>query len=79
MHRCLVSLFLCITVDLLVNLSPANHSAITSDSAENQRERIALIPIVKGNLENSLFLIYAGDGTGRLFVVEHSGRIRILG
>lgn len=78
MYRRPSSLFLCITVGLLVHLDTANHSAAGSDSAEIQRERIALVPVVKGNLENPLFLTHAGDGTGRLFVVEQPGRIRIL-
>jgi glucose/arabinose dehydrogenase len=55
-----------------------NHSAASPDSTEIQRGMITLIPIVKENLEHPLFLTHAGDGTARLFVIEQSGRIRIL-
>ena len=78
MHRRPPSLFLCITVGVLAHLAPAHHSAAGPDSADLRRETITLIPIVKGNLENPLFLTHAGDGTARLFVVEQPGRIRIL-
>jgi glucose/arabinose dehydrogenase len=78
MHRRPFSLFLCITVGLLIHPATPNHSAAGPDPADIQRGMIALIPIVKGNLENPLFLTHAGDGTARLFVVEQPGRIRIL-
>ena len=78
MHRRPASLFLCITVGLMVHLATTYHSAASPDSAKIQRERIALVPIVKGNLEHPLFLTHAGDGTARLFIVEQPGRIRIL-
>jgi len=72
------SFFLCITVGGLIHLATPNHSAAGPGSADLRGETITLIPLVKGNLENPLFLTHAGDGTARLFVVEQPGRIRIL-
>ncbi|HZG68144.1 MAG TPA: PQQ-dependent sugar dehydrogenase, partial [Herpetosiphonaceae bacterium] len=41
------------------------------------RFTLELIPVV-GGLESPLHMTHAGDGTGRLFVVEKGGRIRII-
>lgn len=38
---------------------------------------IALVPVVTSDLRHPLFLTHAGDGSGRLFVVEQPGRVRI--
>ena len=78
MHRCQSALFLCLAVGLLIHLVMPDHSDASAESPEIQRGTIGLIPIVKGNLENPVFLTHAGDGTARLFVVEQPGRIRIL-
>src|SRR5204862_7734197 len=40
--------------------------------------QIALEPVVTRGLSNPLFVTHAGDGSGRLFVVEQPGRIRIV-
>lgn len=42
-----------------------------------QNTTVSLEPIVSG-LELPLFLTHAGDGSGRLFVLEKTGRIRIV-
>jgi glucose/arabinose dehydrogenase len=39
--------------------------------------RLELVEVARG-LTRPLFLTHAGDGTGRLFIVEQGGRIRIL-
>lgn len=39
---------------------------------------IALSPVVTSDLRQPLFLTHNGDGSGRLFVVEQPGRVRIL-
>lgn len=44
----------------------------------DERPLVTLVPVVTEGLENPLFLTQAGDGTGRLFVVEQPGRIRVL-
>lgn len=43
------------------------------------RERVAVLtPVVTSGLESPVFLTHAGDRSGRLFVVEQPGRIRVL-
>ena len=39
---------------------------------------IRLVPVVTAGLESPLFATHADDGSGRLFIVERAGRIRIL-
>src|SRR3989442_344251 len=39
---------------------------------------IELTPIVTDGLRNPLYVTHAGDGSGRMFVVEQPGRIRIV-
>jgi glucose/arabinose dehydrogenase len=39
---------------------------------------IELVPVVAAGLEMPVYLTHAGDGSGRLFVVELSGRIRVI-
>jgi hypothetical protein len=46
--------------------------------AEAQRAAIALAPVVTTGLAAPLFVTHAGDGSGRLFVVEQPGRVRIV-
>jgi glucose/arabinose dehydrogenase len=41
--------------------------------------RIALEPVVTSGLSDPVLVTHAGDGSGRLFVVEQAGRIRIVG
>jgi len=46
--------------------------------AIEQAPAIELTPIVTGGLRDPLYVTHAGDGSGRLFVVEQPGRIRIV-
>jgi len=39
---------------------------------------VTLEPIISGGLRHPLYVTHAGDGSGRLFVVEQPGRIRIV-
>lgn len=39
---------------------------------------ITLVPVVTTDLAQPVHLTHAGDGSGRLFIVERAGRIRIL-
>ncbi len=48
-----------------------------SDDPAN-RLSLTLKPIITKGLTQPLYLTHAGDGSGRLFVVEQAGRIRIL-
>lgn len=62
--------------------APPTPAATTTPSAPAGRPdlaavRIALEPVVEG-LDSPLGVAHAGDGSGRLFVVEQGGRIRIV-
>lgn len=48
--------------------------------AEASREvpAVLLEPVVAGGLERPVFVTHAGDGTGRLFIIEQPGRIRVV-
>ncbi|MSQ78033.1 MAG: glucose dehydrogenase [Nitrospiraceae bacterium] len=46
--------------------------------AEQPLPSIALEPIVSDGLDHPVYVTHAGDGSGRLFVVEQAGRIRIV-
>jgi glucose/arabinose dehydrogenase len=46
-------------------------------TAEAQTPRLSLIPFLS-NLSEPVFITNAKDGTGRLFIVEQAGRIRVL-
>lgn len=40
--------------------------------------RLALVPVIESELQSPVYLTHAGDQSGRLFVVEQEGRIRIV-
>lgn len=40
---------------------------------------IALSPVVTSDLRQPLFVTHAGDGSGRLFLLEQPGRVRVIG
>jgi glucose/arabinose dehydrogenase len=62
---------------LVVSLQVGEGSAEV-DQASARDATVALTPIVTKGLESPVFLTHAGDGSGRLFVVEQPGRIRVL-
>src|SRR3954464_5187778 len=51
--------------------------AVAPSNAEAQTS-IRLVPVVSTGLAAPVFITHAGDGSGRLFILEQSGRIRIL-
>lgn len=53
-------------------------ASILPAGASEDVPAIALEPLVAGGLERPLYLTHAGDGTGRLFILEQPGRIRIV-
>lgn len=58
---------------------PISESASAgAESDPHQFPSIHLAPLVAAGLERPLFLTHAGDRSGRLFVVEQSGTIRII-
>jgi len=46
--------------------------------AEQPLPSIVLEPVVSDDLDHPVYVAHAGDGSGRLFVVEQPGRIRIV-
>ncbi|MEW6543785.1 MAG: PQQ-dependent sugar dehydrogenase [Nitrospirota bacterium] len=60
----------------------AEHSASALEepppAGAGPRPMIRLLPVVETGLSNPLFVTHAGDGSGRLFIVEQPGRIRIV-
>lgn len=49
-------------------------SPLEPDRAE---ATVALTPVVQG-LAQPVYVTHAGDGSGRLFIVEQAGRIKVL-
>ena len=68
----------------LLILAVVSAVAVVEGYAQSQsdepasRPQLALTPIVTAGLVQPLYLTHAGDGSGRLFVVEQAGHIRIL-
>ncbi|HET6521006.1 MAG TPA: PQQ-dependent sugar dehydrogenase [Geminicoccaceae bacterium] len=58
---------------LLGCLMAATGAAVAQPTAP-----IRLVPVVARGLSQPLFVTHAGDGSGRLFVLEQPGRIRII-
>ncbi|MEW6731256.1 MAG: PQQ-dependent sugar dehydrogenase [Acidobacteriota bacterium] len=69
------ALILLMMTGLLANLLPYKDYP-PSVQAQNELT-IALEETVSG-LENPIYLTHAGDGSGRLFIIEQEGRIRIF-
>lgn len=61
----------------VLGLEPGTGWAEPAKTPDEQRI-VTLAPIVTEGLESPLFLTQPGDGSGRIFVVEQPGRIRVL-
>jgi len=46
--------------------------------ADRPTVRLVLKPIITSGLEKPIYVTHAGDGSGRLFVVEQVGRVRVI-
>ena len=73
------------SVVMLALASSAGQSANTLEPVANaqavdasQSFTITLAPVVTADLLQPVHLTHAGDGSGRLFVVERAGRIRVI-
>ncbi len=64
-------------VVLFLVMNPPKGLALAS-SPPKLSEPIALAPVITGGLEQPVFLTSAGDHSGRLFILEQAGRIRII-
>ena len=53
-------------------------SYVFSQPVESASRPLALRPVITKGLVQPLYLTHAGDGSGRLFVVEQPGRLRIV-
>ena len=74
--RRMSALALCLAVVLASGASPLSSSAGTTDLPATAPSS-ALETVVSG-LDQPLFVGHAGDDSGRMFIVERGGRIRIL-
>jgi glucose/arabinose dehydrogenase len=53
-------------------------AAVEANQATARDGMVRLIPVVTKDLESPVFLTHAGDGSPRLFVLEQTGRVRIV-
>jgi glucose/arabinose dehydrogenase len=58
--------------------NPPEPAAIAQTVDASLSFTITLVPVVTTNLLQPVHLTHAGDGSGRLFVVERAGRIRVI-
>ena len=74
----------CLLVATMTSPSPAParslHSSLTAEAtpAALPTFNLSLDTIVPNSLDNPVQVTHAGDGSGRLFVVEKTGRLRIV-
>jgi glucose/arabinose dehydrogenase len=62
---------------MMVSSVYAQDEVVTTRSAPPDPEGVRLVAVVTG-FDRPLFITHAGDGSGRLFVVEQSGRIWVV-
>ena len=72
------SLWLSVALLMQVVMLQVNEGSGETGHAVARGDGAVLIPLVTNRLENPVFLTQAGDGSGRLFVVEQPDRIRVL-
>jgi glucose/arabinose dehydrogenase len=53
-------------------------AALQGGPVRAQTAPIRLVPVVTGGLEAPVLATHAGDGSGRLFILEQPGRVRIV-
>ena len=61
-----------------LSIEEAVWSLGTRSATERPASVIALAPVATSGLRSPVFLTHAGDGSGRLFVLEQPGRIRVI-
>jgi glucose/arabinose dehydrogenase len=74
------SLRWCAVVGLALTLATLMPEAVRggAESDPHQFSSIHLVPLVAAGLDHPLFLTHAGDRSGRVFVVEQPGTVRIV-
>jgi glucose/arabinose dehydrogenase len=72
------------TTALLSLLLATSHETSNTENAALAKNRVqtgpvvALRPVVTSGISNPTYVTHAGDGSGRLFVVEQPGQIRVV-
>jgi hypothetical protein len=72
------SLWLSVAILLQVLIVKVDEGSGETGQTAARGDGAVLITLVANRLENPVFLTQAGDGSGRLVVVERPGRIRVV-
>ncbi len=67
-----------VTRTLIASLPAFGIAVVAMAAAAQPAAPIGLEPVVEDGLEEPVFVTHAGDGSGRLFVLEQPGRIRAV-
>src|SRR5215203_5700181 len=70
-------LALSVIILILASISVPGASTVEGPPVQAQGPAVALQQVVSG-LSEPLYVTHAGDGSGRLFVVEKTGRIKVV-
>lgn len=70
----------CVIGLMLIPIAAPHHgrAALEAEQAAVRDGMVRLTPVVTQDLESPLFLTHAGDGSPWLFVLEQTGRVRIV-